>query len=328
MKKLILTTVLALIPVLITTTASAAELLEGIVVRVGDRIVTRTQYERRLRDMYAEIDHNSPADRKTALKEDARKGLTNELINELLIKDRADRLAITVTDAELKEAIGRLKQQYGITTDEQFEQSLSSSGLSRTEMEARLRDTLTTNKVFGKELRSREQLSDSELRDRYNREKDTFRLPERAHLREIVVLKPESGSIEEARTRATEIGEAAHKPGTDFATLASTMSDAGTKDKGGDLGEVAKGDLVSDLDKAVFNAAQGSILGPIETKSAWHIMKVEQRLPSEVPAFESVKEKLRQDASEETFERDYKAYIETLRKDAYIQINEEMIPKV
>ena len=106
------------------------------------------------------------------------------------------------------------------------------------------------------------------------------------------------------------------------------MSDAGTNDKGGDLGEVAKGDLVSDLDKAVFNAAQGAILGPIETKSAWHIMKVEQRLPSEVPAFESVKEQLRQDASEETFERDYKAYIETLRKDAYIQINEDMIPKV
>jgi len=324
MKKIILTVILALI----ASTASAAELLEGIVVRVGDRIVTRTQYERRLRDMFAEIDHNAPADRKAAMKEEARKGLTNELISELLIKDRADRLAITVTDAELKEAIVRLKQQYGITTDEQFEQSLASSGLSRLEMEARLRDTLTTNKVFGKELRSREQLSDAELRDRYNREKDSFRLPERAHLREIVVLKPESGSVEEAGTRAAEIAEAARKPDTDFAALASTMSDAGTKDKGGDLGEVARGDLVADLDKAVFNAAQGTILGPIETKSAWHIMKVEQRLPSEVPAFDSVKEKLRKDASEETFERDYKAYIETLRKDAFIQINEEMIPKV
>lgn len=324
MKKIILIAILAVT----TVSASAAELLEAIVVRVGDRIITRTQYERRLRDMYAEIDHNAPADRKAAMKEAARLGLTNELISELLIKDRADRLAITVTDAELKEAIGRLKQQYGITTDEQFEQSLASSGLTRIEMEARLRDTLTTNKVFGKELRSREQLSDAELRDRYNREKDAFRLPERAHLREIVVLKPESGSIEEARTRAAEIAEAARKPGTDFAALASTMSDAGTKDKGGDLGEVAKGDLVADLDKAVFNAAQGTILGPIETRSAWHIMKVEQRLPSEVPAFDSVKEKLRQDASEETFERDYKAYIETLRKDAYIQINEEMIPKV
>src|SRR5688572_8283967 len=143
MKKIILIAILAVT----TVSASAAELLEAIVVRVGDRIITRTQYERRLRDMYAEIDHNAPADRKAAMKEAARLGLTNELISELLIKDRADRLAITVTDAELKEAIGRLKQQYGITTDEQFEQSLASSGMTRIEMEARLRDTLTTNKV-------------------------------------------------------------------------------------------------------------------------------------------------------------------------------------
>jgi parvulin-like peptidyl-prolyl isomerase len=324
MKTIILSAVLALTAV----TASAAELLEGIVVRVGDRIVTRTQYDRRLRDTYLDIDRNTPADRRAALKQEARANLVNELISELLIKDRADRLAISVSDAEIKESVGRLKQQYGITTDEQFEESLRSSGLTRAEMEARLRDTLITNKVFGRELRSREQQTDAELRDRYNREKESFRLPERAHLREIVVLKPESGSTDEARTRANEIAEAARKPGTDFANLASTMSDSGSKDKGGDLGEVAKGDLVADLDKAVFNAQPGSVIGPIETKSAWHVMKVEQRLPSEVPAFESVKDKLRQDASEETFERDYKAYIETLRKDAFVQINEDMIPKV
>jgi peptidyl-prolyl cis-trans isomerase SurA len=195
-------------------------------------------------------------------------------------------------------------------------------------MEARLRDTLTTNKVFSRELRGRDQATDAELRERYNREKESYRLPERAHLREIVVLKPESGSIEEARARANDVAAAARKPGTDFANLASTMSESGTRDKGGDLGQVAKGDLVPELEAAVFNATQGAIIGPIETKSAWHIMKIEQRLPSEVPAFESIKDKLRQDASEKTFERDYKAYIETLRKDAFIQVNDAMIPKV
>ena len=324
MKKTILILVLALS----TLSASAAQVLEGIVVRVGDRMVTRTQYERRLREIYAEIDAAGRPEQAPAARETARNSLVNELISELLIKDRADRLGLTVSNDEIKEAIGRLKQQYNITTDEQFESSLRQSGLTRPEMEARLRDTLITNKVFGKELRSREQLTDAELRDRYNREKDSYRLPERAHLREIVVLKPTSGSLDEARTRATEIAEAARKPGTDFANLATTMSESGTKDKGGDLGEVAKGDLVADLDKAIFNAPAGTILGPIETKSAWHVMKVEQRLPSEVPAFESIKDKLRQDASEQTFERDYKAYIESLRKDAFVQINEDMIPSV
>ncbi|MDQ3281873.1 MAG: peptidylprolyl isomerase [Acidobacteriota bacterium] len=323
MKKLIFATAIAL-----TAVSASAELLEGIVVRVGDRIITRTQYERRLRDMFVDIEQNAPADRVPALKEEARRNMVNELVSELLIKDRADRLGITITDAEVKEAVGRLKQQYGITTDEQFESSLRSSGLTRADMEARLRDTLTTNKVFSRELRGRDQASDAELRERYNREKESYRVPERAHLREVVVLKPASGSVDEARTRATEVAAAARKQGTDFANLALTMSESGTRDKGGDLGQVAKGDLVPELDQAVFNAAPGSVIGPIETKSAWHIIKIEQRLPSEVPAFESIKDKLRKDASEETFQRDYKAYIETLRKDAFIQVNDAMIPKV
>jgi parvulin-like peptidyl-prolyl isomerase len=230
----------------------------------------------------------------------------------------------------VKDAIARLKQQYGITTDAQFTQSLATSGLTRADMEARLRDTLVTNKVFGRELRNREDLTDPELRERYNREKERYRLPERAHLREIVVLKPESptqAKLDEAKQRAEEIGQASRKPGTDFANLATTMSESGSRDKGGDLGEVAKGDLVPELDKAVFSSNAGAVIGPIETKSAWHIMKVEQRLPSEVPGFETVKDRLRREATDETFQRDYKAYIEKLRKDAFVQINETMIPK-
>ena len=76
----------------------------------------------------------------------------------------------------------------------------------------------------------------------------------------------------------------------------------------------------------MFNAQAGTVIGPISTKSGWHILKVETRLPSEVPAFESVKDKLRKDVSDETFQRDYKAYIDRLRKDAFIQINEQHVP--
>ncbi|HEX7808830.1 MAG TPA: peptidylprolyl isomerase [Thermoanaerobaculia bacterium] len=321
-------TIFALAIALTAFTASAAQLLEGIVVRVGDRIVTRTQYERRLADIYREIEQTQPADKQAAIKAESKATLVQDMINELLIKDRADRLGVTVTDAEVAEAISRLKQQYGITTDEQFNTSLKQSGLTRTEMELRLRDTIVSNKVFGRELRSREDLSDPELRERYNREKDRYRLPERARLREIVILRPEDPSkVEEARTRANEVAEAAKKPTVNFANLATTMSEASSKESGGDLGEVAKGDLVATIDTAVFSAANGAVVGPIETKSAWHIVKVEQRLPSEVPSFDTVKDRLRRDVSEETFQRDYKAYIDTLRKDAFIQINEPMLPK-
>jgi len=321
------TTLITLPVTLAAATTFAAQPVESIVVRVGDRIITRSMYERRLRDIFAEADQSGiPADQIATRKKELRRNLVDDLINELLIKDRADRLNITVSDAEIKDAIARLKQQYGITTDAQFDESLKKSGLTRAEMETRLRDTLVTNKVFARELRNREDLDDHELRERYDREKEHYRLPERARLREIVILRPEnSAEVDAARKKADEI-TASVKGGADFAKTATTVSEAGTKEKGGDLGEVNRGELLPDLDKAVFNAAQGAIIGPIETKSGWHILKVEQRLPSEVPAFESVKDRLRKDASDETFQRDLKAYLDRLRKDAFIQINDQNIP--
>ena len=301
-------TILALVLTASAATLTAAQLVEAIVIRVGDRVITRTQYARRLHDAYNEIEQTStsPAEA-TTKKEELRKNLSTDLIAELLIKDRADRLGLNVSAEELKEAMTRLKDQYGIKTDAEFDESLRKSGMARADMEARLHDTILMNKVFGRELRQRDELADKELRERYDREKERYRLPERARLREIIVIKPDDPSkVEAARERANAL--AAQARTGDFAKLATTSSDAGTKEKGGDLGEVARGELLPDLDKAVFNATAGAVLGPIETKSGWHILKVETRLPSEVPAFESVKDRL--------------------RKDAFIQINEQNVPSV
>jgi parvulin-like peptidyl-prolyl isomerase len=319
-------TILALVLTAGAATLPAAQLVEAIVIRVGDRVITRTQYARRIHDGFTEIEQTSttPAEA-TAKKEELRKNLSTDLIAELLIKDRADRLGLAVSAEELKDALARMKEQYGIKTDAEFDESLRKSGMSRADMEARLHDTILMNKVFGRELRQRDELVDKELKERYDREKERYRLPERARLREIIVIKPDDPTkVEAARQRAAAL--AAQARTDDFAKLATTSSDAGTKAKGGDLGEVARGELLPDLDKAVFNATAGTVLGPIETKSGWHILKVETRLPSEVPAFESVKDRLRKDASEDAWQRDYKAYIDRLRKDAFIQINEQNIP--
>ena len=324
MRKTLVISALVFLPSLV----SAAEIIEAIVIRVGDRMITRTQYVKRLHDGYAEIEQTVAPAEVAAKKDDYRKNLANDLIAELLIKDRADRLGLTVSADEVKEAVDRLKQQYGISTDQQFAESLQKSGLTRADMEARLRDTLLMNKVFSRELRGREDMTDKELRERYDREKEHYRLPERARLREIVILRPSNAaSVDAARQHAEQLAAQA-RANADFSLLATTASESGTKSKGGDLGEVTRGELLPDLDKAVFNANSGAVIGPIETKSGWHILKVEQRLPSEVPAFESIKDKIRKDAGEDAWQRDYKAYIERLRKEAFIQINEAQVPSV
>jgi parvulin-like peptidyl-prolyl isomerase len=322
-KTLLLTVALSLA----ASFSQAADLVEAIVIRVGDRIITRTQYSKRLADAYLELEQSTPPSQLPAKRAEVRGQLKDELVAELLVKDRADRLNLTVGSDEIKDAVDRLKKQYGLSSDKEFDEALKKSGMTRADMEARMRDTILSNKVFGHELRPREDLTDRELRERYDREKERYRLPERARLREIVILRPEGAmNVELAQKKANDVATQARVANADFAKLATQSSEVDTKEKGGDLGEVARGELLPDLDKAVFNSAAGAVIGPIATKSGWHILRVEQRLPSEVPAFESVKDKLRRDASDEAYQRDYKAYIARLRADAFVEVNDANIP--
>lgn len=310
--------------------AASAEIVEALVARVGDRIITRTQYADRLRAAENEISRAGGTPEETAARlQRTRTGLLDEMLEELVIKDRADRLNITISEPELQEAVGRLKKQYGITSDEDFNASLKEAGLTRAQMESRLRETLLTNKVFGRELRSRAELTDKELKARYEKEKEQYRLPDRAEVREIVIVVPEGATglvAVEKKGMADELATQA-RGGSNFAELAAQFSDAGTKSDGGMLGVVNKGELIADIDTAIFNAKPGDIVGPIPTQFGYHIFKIEKRMDAELLGFEAVKEQLRKDASEETFQRDYKAYVENLRKEAYIVVFEENVPR-
>lgn len=306
-----------------------AEVVEAVLARVGDRIVTRSQYEARLRGGYAEIETTTPPAEGAARKETYRKQLLDEMLSEVLIKDRADRLGITVTKPEIDDAIKRLMEQYNLTSEEAFNESLKQSGLTRPEMEARLRDTLLTNKVFGRELRSRAEIDDKELRKRYEREKDEYRVPERARLREIVIVIPPASDLAARALLRAEAEEAATRAraGEPFAALATEFSDSPSKASGGDIGTISKGELLPALDQSVFATPAGSIAGPVESPSGFHVLLVEERLPSEIPGFEAVKERLRANADQESFNRDYLAYLEKLRKEAYVHVFEENLPR-
>ncbi len=76
---------------------------------------------------------------------------------------------------------------------------------------------------------------------------------------------------EQAKTKADELYKQANA--NNFATLAKeNSSDAGSKDKGGDLGSFVKGQMVPAFENAAFQAKVGEIVGPVETDFGYHII--------------------------------------------------------
>ena len=306
-----------------------AEMIEAVVARVGDRMVTRTAYLKRLEAGLEEIAATSSPDKVAARQTAFREGLLDDMVSELLIKDRADRIGLQVTEAEVRDAVDRIKEQYGIQDEDQFTRSLQESGMTRQDLEGRLRDTLITNKLFGRELRTRADVEDSELRQRYEREKERYRVPDQALVNEILVMKPEtlSGAARTELSAKSEALAVRARSGEDFKALAMMSSDAPSKEQGGTLGLVEKGELLRELDEAVFAADPGAILGPIETSVGWHVLLVESVTESHLPSFESIKERLRRESSDEVYQRDLEAYLEGLRKEAFIVVFEDRLPK-
>jgi parvulin-like peptidyl-prolyl isomerase len=308
----------------------AAELVEAVLVRVGDRIITRSEYMRRLAADLEQIERTTPPEAVAARKAERPRGLLDEMIAELLIRDRSDRLGMGVSDQEVAQAIERLKAQYGIQSEEDFALSLEQAGMTRSEMEARLRDTLRSNKLFARELRARSELTDRELRRRYEREQERYRRPERARVREIIVLIPEGADAVVAgrlETRAREAHERALK-GESFETLVAEYSESPSREDGGAIGIVSRGELLPALDQAVFASDAGAVVGPIRTRFGFHLLRIDERIPSEIPAFDEIKEQLRREESDAAFQRDLDAYLENLRKEAFVVIHEDRIPGV
>ncbi len=64
------------------------------------------------------------------------------------------------------------------------------------------------------------------------------------------------------------------KKGTDFTALAREYSEcSGSKDKGGDLGKIKRGDMAKTFQKAAFSLEIGGISEPVRLRDGWHIIK-------------------------------------------------------
>lgn len=108
----------------------------------------------------------------------------------------------------------------------------------------------------------------------------------------VVAVAPGSSDAVKAAARAKAEGAAARaKAGEDFAGLARELSDdAATKDKGGDLGPFYQGFQEGPVDTAVFAAAEGDVVGPIETQRGFEVLKVTKGSGTKARSFEDVKD--------------------------------------
>jgi parvulin-like peptidyl-prolyl isomerase len=304
-------------------TLTAAELVEKILARVNDRLITNSEFEKRV--VAASHAPNAPTD-KTQIKRD----VLDDLIKEKLLEERARELGVTATDDEIETAVERVKRQYNLATDAEFDAALKTSNMTREELRRQMRQTIIVQKVIGRDVTSKLDISDDMLRTEYERQKDKlYKVPESARVAEIVVRFSETDAAAREKA-AARIEEARSKiaAGTPFAELAKEYSEGNARDRGGDLGSVSRGELLPALDAAVFADPPQEYPPPALTPRSIHLFHVTERRPAGYRPFAEVSDDLKKRIGENLYDKRFEEFVNKLRREAYVKIYDPELAKL
>jgi len=308
---------LAITLVCIAATAHADDrhLVEGIVVRVNDRILTTNDIRQRAAERAAETGVAVPPAGYRELVQDA--------ADELCLLERAAELKLEVGADEVNTAIAQLRDQNHVADDAAFEKSLHAMGLTLDQLRSRVRDTILVNRILSKEVGALP-ITEEELRQRYERERESFRVPERVHLEHLVLpVTGEPGGAASRMALARRLAAAA-RAGADFKALVKQEVDAG-HGSGGDLGVVAIPDLRPEVAKAVANLKPGDVSDPFESPAGVHVVRLVERILPTFKPFNDVSEELRQRELADRYHAHLTSVVEELKKRYVVDVHPDLM---
>lgn len=103
-----------------------------------------------------------------------------------------------------------------------------------------------------------------------------------------------------------------------FEDAAKECSTCPSGQRGGDLGEFGKGQMVPEFEKAAFEAEIGQVVGPVKTQFGCHLIKVEAKNEAVVAPLEEVKEPIRRNLLQQKQNQVYTDAVNAL-KEKYVE---------
>jgi len=285
----------------------AAHLHDRIVAVVNTEVITLSELEEEVGDVKAQTRQRySGAELAQRLRQIDYMGL-NRMIERKLQVQIAKRRGIKVTEEEVKDAIVRLRR-LGETPDENDPKEL-----------AMIRDQLTALHLINQQVRSSLLVSDVEILRFYQQHRDRFMLPPEVRISQILIALDPGSELLAVREKAQEV-YALVKKGERFEELAAKYSDGPEGRRGGNLGYIRQGDMLPQIQKAIEQAPLGSVTEPIASPIGMHIIRVDDRKPSDFRPFEEVKEDVRNLVFQLKSEEAYIVWIKEQKDKNYIEI--------
>jgi peptidyl-prolyl cis-trans isomerase SurA len=308
----------------------ADTVVEEIIARINNQIVTRAEYLRSKESLKQEAQQQ---DRANAAKivEERDKDVLRDLIDQQLLLEKGKDLGITA-DTEVIKRLDEMRKEMHMDSMEDLEKAATSQGISYEDFRQNLKNQIITQQVISKEVGSRMNVSKEELQQFYDEHKSQMERPEQIRLSELLIStekkddkKDKNAPVDEAQQLAAAQAKtddllAQIRKGGAFDEIAKKNSDGPTAAQGGDLGYFKRGTLAKELEDKTFAMKTGEVSDVIRTKQGFVVLKVTQHQQAGIPPLGEIEPKVQDAIYMQKLQPALRAYLLKLREEAYIDI--------
>lgn len=301
-----------------TVWAEGTKVLEAILVRVNDRIITVSEFRQRLEQELSQMADPPTGADLVAFK----KQLLQTVTNEMILLERAEEKNIAPDDAAVDEAISGLRKDNNLEDDAAFKEALKQSGLTEEGLRDRYRKSFMIQRAAQGEIKPRE-ITAEELKAIYERDKQKYAVPAKVELQQMIFPVASDGSdLDAVLTRVRGMLKRV-RAGADLEAEATL---AGIEVQ--DLGAIPVQDLRPELVDLLAPLGDGDFTEPAVASGAVQVLRLVRRIPAGYQPFDEVKDELRRAELERTFYEERQGFIDKLKKEYLVEVHADRLSLV
>ncbi|MBI4430723.1 MAG: peptidyl-prolyl cis-trans isomerase [Candidatus Omnitrophica bacterium] len=300
----------------------SAAMADRIVAVVNNEPIMQSEVEDVLAPIYFDLKEEYSGQDLMRHVEETRIKVLNQMIEDQLIYQEAEKLGVKVEEHEIDEMVDDFKQQFA--NEEEMSEALTLRGLTIARLRISYRKQIAIRKMHAYEVRSKIMISPQKIQAYYEAHKEEF--GEKGHwlLSSITIRKKEQdilrGTKSEVEREKIEGILMALRSGKDFSDLARQHSEDLHASKGGEMGAIKMTELMPEIEEAISKLEKGQISDVIETGRSFHIFRLDDKMPGQYKELNDVRDEILNMLYRKEAEERYKAWMEELKHKAYISI--------
>jgi peptidyl-prolyl cis-trans isomerase C len=218
--------------------------------------------------------------------------ILQNLISTELLYQESQKSGIKIEETEINETYEAQKQKANFKTDAEFEAALKQSNKTMASYRAEIKQGLAIDRFVKSKFTDKTTISDSEAKKYYDDNPGYFQQPAQVRISHIMIRvdsKADQSKKDEAKKKIEQVLNRL-KAGEDFAALAKEVSeDTNSKNNGGDLDYISKGQAPQSFEDAAFALKKGEISNIVTSDSGYHIIKVTDKQDAKKIGYEESK---------------------------------------